>query len=210
MRPSNQVAGQIWNDENEDGVFSFDETLQEGMTVQLMSEDDMLLRETVTGKAGRYVFDDLEDGRYYVKVVTSIEYIFTEKNFGLDEQNDSDFNADGSTELIIFDTGETVERHIDAGLIRIGNFNSSIYPNPTSGNQIQLRSYKYARDVNSAGKLLFFDQQGALRKTVWLELQEQEGFYEKSIDISELPSGFYFLKFSQGRRSEDMKLIIID
>ena len=210
VRPSNQIAGQVWNDENENGSFETEETLLEGMTIILMSEDDEQLDETVTGRAGRYVFDDLEDGTYYVKLVADADYEFTEKDFGLDDVNDSDFNAVGETEMLIFDNGETVQRHVDAGLIRIGKFNSSIYPNPATGSHLNLRSYKYPHETGSVGRLLIMDEQGALRQAQKIQIPESEGYYNRSINISSLPAGFYYIKMDQGRRSEQLKLIKID
>ena len=210
VRPSNQLAGHVWLDEDEDGLFSFEETLLEGIILQLLNETNSVIDETVTGRAGRYVFDDLDDGSYFIKMALTTEYALTEKDFGLDDINDSDFNADGETELIIFDNGETVERHVDAGLIKEGNFKSTIYPNPTSGDLLNLRSYKDERYQSKIGRLQVFDEQGALKQSVKFDISEVDGSYEKAVDISSLPPGFYYLKLDQGRKSEFLKLIKIN
>lgn len=209
IRPSNQIGGQVWDDTDANGIYALEELLLENVVVQLMSEDNVMLAEVETDLAGRYVFDNLDDGDYYVSIVAPSSYVFTEKNLGSDDQFDSDFDATGASDLISLSNGDTVERHIDAGLISVGKIApASLFPNPVTGPSVSLSSFKYAED--EVAQLLIFDEQGALHQTIEVQLDTAEGAYEKVIDISQLPTGFYYLKLNYQRRSEFLKLIKID
>jgi hypothetical protein len=125
------------------------------------------------------------------------------------DQFDSDFDATGASDLISLSNGDTVKRHIDAGLISVGKIApASLFPNPVTGPSVSLSSFKYAED--EVAQLLIFDEQGALHQTIEVQLDTAEGAYEKVIDISQLPTGFYYLKLNYQRRSEFLKLIKID
>ncbi len=61
------VSGHVYEDLNGDGDMS-DKVPLEGVKVKLFKSDGTLVKETTTGRYGRYYFAGVEDGDYYVVV----------------------------------------------------------------------------------------------------------------------------------------------
>jgi len=196
----------VWEDSNEDGINGIGEPLLENITVWLMKDNGSLIDEIETGTGGRYVFDNLSDGDYYLKISPPSEFAFTEMDLGSDDDSDSDFSDVGETDIITL-SGETVERHVDAGLKRISKFSSTVYPNPTTQGSVSLRIQSDQNDDEAT--LLIFDEQGKIKSKLPIDLQgNMDNTVE--IDISHLSAGFYYLKINQKRSSQFLKLIKLE
>lgn len=117
--PSVSVAGRVWLDANGNGVQDGNEDGINGIQVELYDEHDLKISQTTTadqsGVKGKYGFDDLLHGKYYVKFIyPTSTYLPTRKQEGTDRTIDSDMNADGSSDLLTLLPGVTAT--VDAGL----------------------------------------------------------------------------------------------
>lgn len=96
------ISGRIWHDKNFDGVQNELEPGLRGILVDLYKcSDDQWLGGTRTVAGGDYIFEELEDGQYYVVVTVSTEYSLTEQHAGSDDTKDSDVDpATGRSDCI--------------------------------------------------------------------------------------------------------------
>ena len=113
------IQGEVWIDQNEDGIQDLTESPQAGTLVELYDENDELIFIRTTNENGEYFFNGLEAGDYYIVFTPSERYDFTASLVGSDPTIDSDVDGsirDGSTGLITVINGFTAD-NIDAGLI---------------------------------------------------------------------------------------------
>ncbi len=115
--PSNTMLGlRVWYDEDGDGKRDADELGMEGVDVQLMNSSGTMVYETTTNIAGKYIFDNIPSGTYYVHVEKPDGYEFTEINQGGNDDFDSDFDMSGNSVSLIINPGTQI-MNIDAGLV---------------------------------------------------------------------------------------------
>lgn len=62
------IGGKVWHDTNGNGMQEDNETLIEGIEVDLLDEDKNVIKNTKTDVFGRYEFNDLDKGNYYIKI----------------------------------------------------------------------------------------------------------------------------------------------
>ncbi len=120
------VRGQVWIDEDEDGIFSSGEALLNGVMVTLKDDLGNVVGTTVTmdidGTQGQYLFSDVATGSYFIEYSFNPSlYTITQLDAGNDDTIDSDgANVDGG---IITTNGFNIPDadtdHIDLGLISI-------------------------------------------------------------------------------------------
>ena len=132
VNPSGASIGDfVWKDENRDGLQDVNEVGINGVIVELYDDNDNLLASTITAnnnqnEAGYYIFNNLEEGDYYVKFIPNGEYELT-------VQKESDANGSkpnkttGITSVIELAKNQKIT-NIDAGVVipattaHIGNF----------------------------------------------------------------------------------------
>jgi len=207
IRPSNEIGGIAWWDNNLDGLYTTDEDLMEGVTVYLLNNNQQLLDEVQTNILGRYVFYDIPNGPYIIQFASEVDMSFTSRNVGGNDKINSAVDADGYSQIVNA-TGQTVERYINGGLIDIEAPGiAKVYPNPVSGNAIQLevRSAKDAANIS----VYLYDMSGRLMDS-WTSLQQAKaGLSKYKLPVYDL-SGQYIMKVRVGNRVETKKLIILD
>lgn len=133
------IGDRIFVDANQNGLQDSGERGADQVGVELFSVgadgtpqtgDDTSIGTVTTDRSGRYRFDNLDAGSYYIQVTAnSANFSFTTQNVGNDERRDSDVNDQGISDVV--DLAES-ERYtsLDAGLTlindpgrgRIGNF----------------------------------------------------------------------------------------
>jgi protocatechuate 3,4-dioxygenase beta subunit len=114
-----QIAGRVWNDENEDGILDSTESGFESITVELYQTNGTLIASTLTSVTGGYSFDNLIADSYYVKFGLIDDYEFTIPRVGGSTPNNSDVTdlVEGTTNSFQINTGQQFV-NIHAGLIR--------------------------------------------------------------------------------------------
>lgn len=107
----------VWKDTNRNGIQDDGEEAVINITIKLLNENRDLLLSTTTDNNGRYIFKDLEPGKYIVSFQKSEDRFFTGKNMNGNDEKDSDVDQNtGETELIELLSGES-NMTIDAGII---------------------------------------------------------------------------------------------
>ena len=113
------ISGLTWFDD-EDGIRQNNETLLAGIEVELRnSSDNSLVASTITSSAnhnfGKYSFNAVPYGDYYVQFVAINNYQFTIANVGSDDSRDSD--ADSNTaKSASFSLNSASFPNLDAGI----------------------------------------------------------------------------------------------
>ena len=122
-KPSS-IGDTIWQDTNENGIQDEDESGIDGVIVKLLDKDGNQAKDyygnpiadQVTKDGGKYKFDNLAEGEYYIKVVTKDDQEITKKSQGEDPTIDSDVNEEGMTDLINLGANTNLT-DIDAGVV---------------------------------------------------------------------------------------------
>lgn len=131
------LKGFVWNDADRDGVQDVGETGIRNVAVNLYDSTKTLVSTTRTDANGRYLFENLTPGDYYVDVVAPAGYAISPKDRGGNKTLDSD---------VIETTGETIPATLvagenslnwDAGLHKLISFNfgqgsGSVKPPPST------------------------------------------------------------------------------
>ncbi|MGL5694665.1 MAG: SdrD B-like domain-containing protein, partial [Peptostreptococcaceae bacterium] len=106
------IGGFTWLDKNKDGYFNNGDIRENGIIVQLLNENNILLNETMTvnnenNLEGYYIFNNIELGNYYIKFIRPNNFYFTKK---VDNGDSSADIATGITDIINI---QSLGQHID-------------------------------------------------------------------------------------------------
>ncbi len=114
--PEGKIGDKVWNDLNFNGIQNDGEPGIANVTVKLYDCNNNLLETTTTDATGKYEFDGLAAGSYYVEFTLPSGFVFTTKNAGSDDEKDSD--ADVTTgKTVCYNLGNNDEiETIDAGM----------------------------------------------------------------------------------------------
>ncbi|MBN1984538.1 MAG: T9SS type A sorting domain-containing protein [Chitinivibrionales bacterium] len=118
---SGQVDGRVWHDSNQNGLQDTLEVGMDGIIVRLYhSSGDVPFDSTVTAAGGKYSYNNLQPGGYFLEFVKPVKedtlFFFTMYKQGLNDTLDSDvIQSTGRTELITLSPGD-VKHNVDAGL----------------------------------------------------------------------------------------------
>jgi len=186
----------IWLDANGNGMQDASEMGVNGLTVELYSEDGVLLASTVTanhpvsGKPGYYLFDNLKPGAYYIKVILPSGYDFTPADMGYDAF-DSDITHDhgyGTSSTIHLQSGEENDC-TDIGIWQVGTIAGRLWED-RNGNGIQ----EYGEPGINGVTVRLYEKDGsfvAVTTSSTNPLTGEEGWYE----FTGLQHGQYYVAF---------------
>lgn len=109
--PSRSKLGDmVWHDKNGNGIMDKGESGISNVLIQLFDYNTRkLLKSTKTNNQGKYLFEDLSGGKYYIKVISPDGYSYTLANISLDTL-DSDISqlfGFGTSDLITLQDGTT-------------------------------------------------------------------------------------------------------
>lgn len=113
----NSIGGQVWHDENYDGLKNDPDLFISGVEVLLFRENGDEIARTNTDIEGKYLFKELSIGHYYLQFQPGDSWVFTVSNptpVGLNSDVSHAFGT-GTTPLIEL-VHETYMTDIDAGL----------------------------------------------------------------------------------------------
>lgn len=152
-KPTFTVSGIAWVDANKNGSREDEETFASGVKVYLLKvENNTMIKSTMIGKDGKYVFNSVENGRYIVAFGFDTEkYVITtykKSDVGVDRNSDaiasssSDINAITNEVLV---ENANVE-NIDIGLQEKDSFDLEINKYITAitvTTKKETKTYKY-------------------------------------------------------------------
>lgn len=113
----------VWFDENLNGLQDEDEVGISGIELQLFTPNGELVSTTSTNNAGKYSFDDIESGYYFVSIESG-DFVATP--IVSNDSLGSDFNENFRTEVFFISRGET-KTNIDAGLFDASSIAGTIW-----------------------------------------------------------------------------------
>ena len=127
VTPYGSIGDFVWLDTNNNGVQDADELAGvNGLTVELQDANMIPIKTTVTKNGGKYLFDSLASGTYFVRFVAGAGQTFVQPKQGNDPTKDSDAGSSGTvpgkTKAITIDTSKPVDDtlrnnpNIDAGI----------------------------------------------------------------------------------------------
>lgn len=125
MSPDNQAAlsklsGFVWEDADQDGVQDVREPGLPNVAVDLYDNTKTLVNTTITDARGRYQFEGLQPGDYYVHFLPPSGFVISPKDQGQNESKDSDADSiTGETVPVNLKPGENTSTW-DAGLYLSG------------------------------------------------------------------------------------------
>ncbi len=208
VRPGNMLGGQIWEDKDDDGLFEQEDSPVSNISLSLYNDGDELISTVTSGTGGRYIFDNLPDGSYYIVADIPAAYFVTEMNVGSNESEDSDYNNQGRSESYTL-VGETVFRNIDLGLVEDPLLESAIvYPNPLLGNELFINVDVYQEGLPVSIKLS--DDQGRQILSRGYGRHLPKGNQIISLNVSDLKAGIYYLQVYTGYKTESLKFVRMD
>ncbi|MBC7884077.1 MAG: T9SS type A sorting domain-containing protein, partial [Saprospiraceae bacterium] len=114
------IGDYVWNDQNGDGLQSVGEAVLPGVQVNLFRGDGSFVSSQFTAANGKYLFDFLYPGNYYLQFISPAGFEFTFPNRGSNDAIDSDVdgsNGPGTTPITTLTPGER-DLSWDAGLYR--------------------------------------------------------------------------------------------
>ena len=110
------INGQVWTDNNFDGVNDLGENGLDGVTVELFDSNGNLQKTTTSTADGLYEFTDIVPQDYYLEFTSPEAYVLSPQDVGSDDTIDSDVNrATGQTDIFTVQAGDSFA-NIDAGL----------------------------------------------------------------------------------------------
>ncbi len=123
--PLGSIGDLVFYDTNNNGVLDANEPGVDGVTVELQDSLMNPIKTVVTANGGRYLFDSLESGQYFVRFIAPGDSVFVASNQGSDPAKDSNAGESGTpgkTNAITIDTSKDVadtlrnNPNIDAGI----------------------------------------------------------------------------------------------
>lgn len=121
-----EIGDFVWNDINGNGIQDIGEPGINGVVVELVNLDDNTIETVITqnnpitGEAGYYIFENVQEGRYIVRFPIQIEndMVLTTQNAGNDSNINSKANQlTGYTNIIRINENNMQVLNIDAGYI---------------------------------------------------------------------------------------------
>jgi hypothetical protein len=120
--PQGALGRRTWLDANQNGIYDAGlESGMPGLQVYLYDDRDSMYDATLTDTSGRYTFEKIPMGDYYVKFVLPVDYDFAPSGRGAEDQ-DCDVthrNGYGTTDLMAVYPGQSYFM-LDAGVVLAG------------------------------------------------------------------------------------------
>ncbi|MBK7811246.1 MAG: T9SS type A sorting domain-containing protein [Saprospiraceae bacterium] len=125
-----KLGDMVWHDKNGNGLMDQGEEGIKDIIVQLYSFTSLsLVKATVTNSNGKYLFDNIVPGKYYVRFVVPNPWTITTSNVGTNKTIDSDVNAafgPGTTQMIMLNPG-TEDLSWDLGLYKCVQISGAVF-----------------------------------------------------------------------------------
>ncbi len=113
--PEASVGDYTWFDENQNGIQDGSEPIASGVSVDLYKSDGTHVANDITDATGKYLFEELVPGDFYIHFTAPADYKMTTQTIGT--INGSDPDAKGTVATFTLIGGQT-DLDYDAGFIR--------------------------------------------------------------------------------------------
>ena len=115
---SRKISGKAFIDENRDGIYDSNDTLLKRNVIRLLDGNDNVVATTQTDENGKYIFEDIAKGNYYV------EFSIPDNYETITKGQVSKVNSNGKTDLIetlnVVPTEVLIEvKDVDMGIQKI-------------------------------------------------------------------------------------------
>ncbi|MBK7880039.1 MAG: SdrD B-like domain-containing protein [Saprospiraceae bacterium] len=120
LNSKGSIGDMVWHDKNANGIMDLGEEGIEGISVQLYSSPgNIFVRATKTNKSGKYLFDQVNPGKYYLKFIVNNPWSITDPNKTIDtlDSDVGNFNGVATTETTMLMGGEN-DKSWDLGLYK--------------------------------------------------------------------------------------------
>lgn len=125
-----KLGDMVWHDKNANGIMDFGEEAIKGIVVQLFSlPNKSFIKSTSTNSNGKYLFEDLPPGNYYVRFIVPSPWIVTSALSGSNHELDSDLDGtfgNGTTRMITLNAGDE-DLSWDLGLYQCMQISGAIF-----------------------------------------------------------------------------------
>ncbi|MEV6239834.1 SdrD B-like domain-containing protein [Lentzea sp. NPDC051838] len=202
VSPPNRLGDLVWRDDNKNGVQDDGEPGVPNVPVKTGD------KTTTTGPDGKYVFEDLPDGKYTVcfgPMPDAVkDFFYTLPNAGSDDAVDSDANVDtGCTPEVTLGVGKREDLTVDAGIHAPINLLGDFVWIDANKNGLQDEGEKPVADVTV--KL----NTGATTKTdangIYLFRDLPDGEYTVCFDVANLPAAVKDYTLTKNNAGDDVK-----
>ena len=116
------VGDTVWQDDNGNGLLDSGEAGLPGVRVELLDDQQQIVAQDVTTGSGRFAFDDLMAGTYWLRFVPpGKNLVFTSSRTGTNPAVDSDADSAGLGGPVVLGDENPADTTIDAGLTSPAN-----------------------------------------------------------------------------------------
>jgi len=116
LRFLDPIGDLVWNDLDHDGIQDKGEPGLTDVSVKLYDENNNLISSTKTDISGHYSFNNPPSVGCYIKFVLPVDYVFSPRDAGVDDNFDSDANTISGKTSVIHITEGSVDSSWDAGM----------------------------------------------------------------------------------------------
>ena len=109
------VMGTVWNDTNQDGLRTENESLLQNVKIDLINNQLKVVQSYVTNHAGMYCVSTPIKGTHYIQVLAPDNHVFTQKNVPGFPDTDSDVDENGYSNGVVLDDAYLM-KYVDAGI----------------------------------------------------------------------------------------------
>jgi len=191
--------GLVWKDTTKNGLQNSNEQGKSGVTVRLYTSEGNLSKETTTNSQGKYIFENVLPGEYYLQFILPNGYAYSVKDAGEDDSIDSDADNTGKTIVFTVHTTEETITIWDAGIYEVES-----EPEPTPPEDEQPSSNIRPTADASAGEpyrgyinqtITFngsesYDQDGRIISYHWNFGDGSEGIGETTTHVYTIPGDY--------------------
>ncbi len=158
----------VWNDLNRNGLQDSNEPGIGSVAISLFGVSGQLMDTQISSSNGKYEFENVESGYYYIRAAQLGDYSFTDMINGSNDLN-SDVNQLGQSSIFFVDYGELKE-NVDIGLVQLGSISGVVWEDDNADG---LRSSNEMGLANKKVDLL--DATGTLVQSIFTE---NDGTYQ--------------------------------